>query len=108
MSNQDDQRILAILAHVLALFTTFIGPLVIYLITDESKPFAKAHAREALNFQITVILASIVSTILTVIVIGIFGLIAISIANLVFSVMAAVAASNNEDYRYPVNIRFIS
>jgi len=104
----EDQRILSILTHILGLFTSFIGPLVIFLIADNNKPFAKEHAKESLNFQITVILSYIISWMLVFVVIGIFGLIAVLIANLVFSIMAAVAASDNQDYRYPVSIRFIS
>lgn len=103
----DEQRILAILTHVLGIFTGFIGPLVIFLIADETKPFAREHAKESLNFQITIALAAIVSAFLTLILIGILGFIAIGIMNLVFSIMAAVAASNNQGYRYPVSFRFI-
>lgn len=103
----DDQRVLAILTHILGLLTSFMGPLVMFLICDQSKPFAREHAKESLNFQLTVMLAYFVSGILTIILIGILGLIAVYIANMVFSIMAAVAASNNQDYRYPVNIRFI-
>lgn len=104
----DDQRTLAIVTHLLGLFTNFIGALVMFLIIDDGKPFAKEHAKEALNFQITVLIASALSGILVIIIIGIFGLIAISLANIIFSIMAAVAASNNQDYRYPVSIRFIN
>ncbi|MGI6366118.1 MAG: DUF4870 domain-containing protein [Bacillota bacterium] len=103
----EDQRVLSILTHILGLFTGFIGPLVIFLIADETKPFAKAHAKESLNFQITVLLGLFVSFILTFILIGILGFIVISIVDLIFCIMAAVAASNNQEYRYPVSIRFI-
>ena len=108
MDNHEGERVLAILAHILSLFAFFIGPLVIYLIADQSKPFARSHAREALNFQITVALAGFVSFILAFVGIGILLLFAIGIGFMVFTIMAAVAASNNEEYRYPINIRFIS
>jgi|SRR5690554_2464048 len=103
-----DQRVLAILTHILGLVTSFVGPLAIFLIADETMPFAKSHARESLNFQITVIIASIISAILMIVVIGILGLIAVPILNLVFSIMASIAASENKDYRYPINIRFVN
>lgn len=104
----EEQRILAVLAHALGIFTSFIGALVILLLADETKPIAKEHAKEALNFQITVILANFISGILVIVGIGVLGLMAIYILNIVFCIMAAVAASNNQDYRYPVTIRFIS
>lgn len=104
----EDQRVMAILAHVLGLFTSFMGPLVMYLVADNSKPFMKDHAREALNFQITVLLANFISGVLTIIVIGFLGLIAVYFINLIFCILAAVAASNNQEYRYPMNIRFIN
>lgn len=103
----ENQRVMAILTHILGLFTSFVGPLVVFLIADDSQPFAKEHAKESLNFQITVALISIISWVLVFIVIGILGLIAIQILNLIFSIMAAVAASNNQEYRYPLNIRFV-
>lgn len=103
----EDQKTLSILAHVLGVFTGFIGALIIYLVAREDQTFAKAHAKEALNFQITVALAATISAILIIVVIGIFGLIAVGIGNIVFSIMAAMAASRDEEYRYPMTIRFV-
>ena len=69
--------------------------------------FAKAHAKEALNFQITMALAAVISGILILVIIGILGIIAVSICTIVFSILAAMAASRDEEYRYPVSLRFI-
>lgn len=103
----EDQRTMSMLAHILGIFTSFVGALIIFIIAREDQPIVKAHAKEALNFQITLALASVVSAILIIVVIGIIGLIAIGIGNIVFSILAAMAASNNQEYRYPVCIRFI-
>lgn len=103
----EDQRTMSMLSHILGLFTGFVGPLILFLVAREDQPIAKAHAKEALNFQITMALAAIISGILTLIVIGFLGLIAVGIGNIVFSILAAMAASRNEEYRYPVCIRFI-
>lgn len=103
----EDQRTMSMLSHILGLFTGFVGPLILFLVAREDQPIAKAHAKEALNFQITMALAAIISGILTLIVIGFLGLIAVGIGNIVFSILAALAASRNEEYRYPVCIRFI-
>jgi hypothetical protein len=103
----EDERTMSMLSHILGLFTSFVGPLIIFLVAREDQPIAKAHAKEALNFQITLALATIVSGILTIILIGFLGLIAVGIGNIIFSILAAMAASRNEDYRYPVCIRFV-
>lgn len=103
----EDERTMSMLSHILGLFTGFVGPLIIFLVAREDQPTAKAHAKEALNFQITLALAGIVSGILTLILIGFLGLIAVGIGNIIFSILAAMAASRNEEYRYPVCIRFI-
>ena len=103
----EDERTMSMLSHILGLFTGFVGPLIIFMVAREDQPIAKAHAKEALNFQITLALAAIVSGILTIILIGFIGLIAVGIGNIVFSILAAMAANRNEEYRYPVCIRFV-
>ena len=55
-----DQRTMALAAHLLGIFTWFIGALIIWLINkdDASKAFVTDQAKEALNFQITVTIAT--------------------------------------------------
>lgn len=102
-----DAKTMAMLCHLLAIFTCFIGPLVIWLIKKDDHPYIDEQGKEALNFQITVVLASIVSGILSVVCIGVFMLAAVSIANLVFCIIATVKTNNGEHYRYPVSLRLI-
>lgn len=102
-----DERNLAILAQVLAIFTGFLGPLVIYLVARDDQPFAKHHAAEALNFQITVLLAVVVSFMAIFVLIGILLLPLVAITALVFEIIASVAASRGEWYRFPVNLRLV-
>ena len=97
----------AMLCHLLAIFTCFIAPLIIWLIKKDEEPFVDKHGKEALNFQITIAIAGFASSLLTVICIGIPMLVAVSIANLVFCIIATVKANSGELYRYPVSIRFI-
>lgn len=105
---------MAMLAHILGI-TGFIGPLVIYLIERDRDPFVRAHAAESLNFQITLIIASmaivLLSLLLMFVFIGfltIFLIYLIPIIDLIFLVIAAVAASDRKYYRYPLTIRFVS
>ncbi len=98
---------LATVSHILGLFTGVFGPLIIYLMTESDKPFAKTHAAEALNFQITLLIAYAASFVLTFILIGILGFVIFGILDLVFCIMGTIAANNNESFTYPVSIRLI-
>ena len=106
-SSASDDKTMALLAHLLGIFTGFIGALVIYLVKKDSSPFVERHAREALNFQITMAIAAFVGVVLTLVLIGIFVLIAVSIANIVFCILATLAASKGEEYRYPFALRLV-
>lgn len=95
-----------VLAHIAGLVTSWVGPLVLYLIkkSQPGEERAAAAAREALNFQITLFLVVMA---LMISVIGMFLLFAPMLFNLVFSIIAAVKASNGEDYRYPLTLRLV-
>jgi len=99
-----DERILAILAHILTLVGSFIPPLVIYLLKKDESSFVAAHARESLNFQITVF---IVIVILAITIIGVLFIWLVGVIDLVLVIVAAVRASDNKLYRYPFTIRLI-
>ena len=103
-----DDKTMAILAHVLTLVAGFIAPLVIYLIKkDGGSPFVLAHAKESLNFQITLILAFIVSFILWIILIGILLTWLLGLAALVLVIIATIKASEGKFYKYPFSIKFV-
>jgi uncharacterized protein len=99
-------RTFAILAHIGGLFTSWIAPLVIYLIKkpEAGAEFATDNAKEALNFQITVF---IVYMALTISVFGLFLIFVPMVFNLVCCILAAVKASNGESFRYPLTLRLV-
>lgn len=103
-----DERTMAVLSHILTVvpYIGILGPLVIYL-TKKDSQFVQENAKESLNFQITVIIAALVSCILILIAIGILMLIVLGIANLVLVIIATIKASDNKIYRYPMNLRLI-
>lgn len=105
-ANNSDDRLLAMLAHLLGIVSGFIGALVIWLVKKDS-PSVEAHAREALNFQITVFIASVVAAILWIIVVGMLLSAAIWVVNIVFCILAGVAANKGDAYRYPMTLRLI-
>jgi len=102
-----DEKTMAILSHILTLVSSFLAPLIIYLIKKDDSPYAAEHAKESLNFQITMAILFIVSCILIFILIGILLIWLLSIANLVLVIIATIKASENKMYRYPINFRLI-
>lgn len=104
-----DQRTTAMLAHLLGILTGFIGCLVIWLVNKDNpeKAFVTDQAKEALNFQITLTLAMVISMFLVLIVIGAFLLPLLIVANLVLCILAGIKANEGVLYRYPVTLRLI-
>jgi hypothetical protein len=84
-----------------------IGPLVIWLIKKDQYPFVDYNARQAMNFQITFLIAMVASAVLSFVVIGILMLIGFSIFALVHTIRAMVAAGRGEYFVYPWTIQFI-
>ncbi|MBM7830726.1 putative Tic20 family protein [Agromyces cerinus] len=85
----------------------FLPALIIWLVFKDRGPFTNTEAKEALNFQITILIAYIVGSILTVILIGVFLVWAAWIVSVVFSIIAFLKAKDGQHYRYPFAIRLI-
>lgn len=102
-----DDRNLAMLAHLLGIVTGFVGALIIWLIKKDQSAFVDEQGKEALNFQITVMIAFVGAWILMFVLIGALLMPLLLIANLVFCILAAVAVSRGEHYRYPVALRLL-
>lgn len=102
-----DSKNMAMLCHLLGLFTSFVGPLILWLIKKEEDKYVDVQGKEALNFQITIILASLAAGVLSLLCIGFLVAIAVGIGDIVFSILACVAASKGQDYRYPISLRLI-
>src|SRR3954471_19791764 len=92
----------------------FLAPLLIMLTVGNQSPFVRRHAVESLNFQISLLIYGAVAVVFSIITIGLGLLIVIPaalvvlVAALVFLIKASVKASNGEDYRYPLTLRFVS
>lgn len=99
-----DEKTMALLAHVLTIVASFLAPLIIYIVKKDESDFVASHAKESLNFQITVVL---VITILCITIIGILLVWFVGIASLVLVIIATIRASEGKLYKYPVSIRFI-
>lgn len=106
--NPADERLWATLVHVGGIFFSFVPALIGYLVLKDRGPFVRAHTATALNFQLTLLIASFVGWVLTIVVIGFVILAAVWVVNIVFSIIAAIAANKGEWYTYPMSIRFVS
>lgn len=98
----------ALFCHLSGIMFGLLGPLIIWLIQREKMPFVDDQGKEALNFQITVLIASLVSAALLCVFIGFILLPAVIIGNIVFCIMGAIAANKGEAYRYPITLRMIT
>lgn len=121
LANQlGDSRSWAMGVHLSALAGAFIGgigswvgPLVIWLLRRDSDPFVAEHAREALNFNLTVAIAVVVGIIFTIFTLGLGGLLVLpaglvlGIFWLIWTIQATSAASRGQTYRYPLTLRMI-
>lgn len=106
-ATQDDKT-MAMLAHLLAIVTGFVGPLIIWLIKKEQSPFVNDQAKEALNFEITVAIAWVIIFILGMLTcVAHLLFVPLFIANLIFCLMAALKAKDGIAYRYPVCLRLV-
>ena len=88
-------------------FGGFIVPLVIWLSKKEESEFITEHAKESLNFQLSVLIYVTVAVLLSIVLIGIPILFALIITDIVCVVIASMKVDKGEFYRYPITIRFI-
>ena len=98
---------LAGFAGIIIPFGSIIGPLIIWLVKRDEMPFVNYNGKEALNFQITVMIGFVGAWVLMFVLIGALLMPLLLIANLVFCILAAVAVSKGEHYRYPFAIRLL-
>lgn len=88
-------------------FGNLLGPLIVWQLKRESDPFIDAQGKEALNFQITVAIAAMVSVLLMVVVIGFPLLLLVGVGALVLTIIGGVKANEGRDYRYPFTWRLL-
>jgi uncharacterized Tic20 family protein len=117
-----DQQTWRVLAHASAFIQlvgipSVVGPLVVWLIRRED-PVVEPHAREALNFQLSLLIyfiggvvlgfiaaLTIVGLVVTAVIV--IALVLLFLLELVFALLGTIAASRGEMYRYPLNLDLI-
>jgi uncharacterized Tic20 family protein len=84
-----------------------LGPLILWLVKRDSSPELDAHGKEAVNFQISMLIYNAVAAVFCLILVGFVFLAILWVLNAIFAIIAAIKASDGEFYRYPMTIRFI-
>jgi uncharacterized Tic20 family protein len=113
-----EERTWGMVAHVGVLLAAwfamgFLCPLVIWLVYRDRSDFVRRHALESLNFQLSLLIYTAVAVVLILITFGLGVLIIIplvvigAIAALVVIILATMAASSGQEYRYPLTIRLV-
>ena len=110
-----EDRNWAVAAHLSSLsgyigvpFGHILGPLVVWLIKKDQSAFVNEAGKEALNYGISLTIYLVISAILAFFCIGFFLLAGLVVFDIIVTIMAAVAVSNGQLYRYPAIFRFVS
>ena len=101
-----DKKNMAAIIHAAGLLFGFIPSLIMYLVKQDD-PYLKKQSMEALNYQITVMILILTSSVLVFAVIGLFLLPIVGITNFVLCIVAAVKVSGGADYHYPFTLRLL-
>ncbi len=112
-SNDPEERMWAMFCHLGTLVTLFpfanvIVPLLIWMIKKDKSRLVDDQGKEALNFQITMMIGYAICIPLFFLLIGFPALIALVIYHVIFSVIAAIKSYEGVAYRYPYTLRLIT
>jgi uncharacterized Tic20 family protein len=96
---------------LLGVFLHFPGhllpPLILWLIKRNESPELDTHGKEAVNFQISMLIYNAVAAVFCLVLVGFVALAVLWLLNAIFVIIAAIQASDGKFYRYPMTIRFI-
>jgi uncharacterized Tic20 family protein len=81
-----------------------IIPLIIWMLKKDKSAFLDDQGKEVLNFQICILILSIICIISCI---GIVLLVPLSIAAMIFGIVGGIKANEGATYRYPLNWRII-
>lgn len=112
-SSASNEHTMGMLCHLLAFcgyvfpFGNLIGPLILWITKKDESEFIDATGKEVLNFQISMSIYAIICTLLMFVFIGIILLPIVVIANIIYTIIAAIKANEGHIYEYPFTIRFL-
>ena len=88
-------------------FGSLLGPLILWQFKKDMDPLIDDQGKEALNFQISVAIASAICLLLMVVVVGFFLFGLVAIGALVLTIIGGVKAGEGQPYRYPFTWRLV-
>jgi uncharacterized Tic20 family protein len=105
----NDEKTWALLAHFGGIILGFIAPLITFLVKGNESATVRAHSVQALNFQITWAIATVVAVILSIVTCGVLFFLPFVtwIVIIVFSIIGGVKANEGVLYKYPMSIELI-
>ncbi len=95
------------LLPIIPVLGSVIAPLIIWQIKKDNSAFVDEQGKEAVNFQLSVLLCAFVAGILCFACAGFALLPVVYVLDVVFLLIAAIKANDGLHYRYPLTIRFI-
>lgn len=105
---RSDDKLWVVLSHLSVLLGVgILLPLIVYLVKKDDSAVISYHAKEALNFHISVYLYALACVPLLLIVIGLPLILLIGLATFILSIVGAVRGADGREYRYPLTIRFV-
>ena len=139
LSPSQSERMWAAGAHVAALIAALLtswmagvagalAALAVWMLVRDKSPFAAAHAKEAVNFNLSMLIYTLVAVVITVLLVGatiltlgigllvtapagvalLLAFAAIAVTWFVCSLVAAFKAYDGQMYRYPLTIRLFN
>ena len=104
-SETGDENLWILLSHLsILLGVGLVVPLVVYLVKKEESERVAFHAKEALNFHISIMIYTLVCAITCV---GAPLIIVIGVGGMVLSIIAATKVSDPVPYQYPLTLRLV-
>ena len=102
-----DEKTWSILSHVGGIVLNWVGPLIVFLIYKDRSAVIRSHSVAALNFQLTILIGYIVGAIRCIVFSGFLVWLAAGVLSIIFGIMAALAANEGREYKYPIAIPFV-
>jgi uncharacterized Tic20 family protein len=104
-----DEKTWALIAHFGGVVVGFIAPLIAFLVKGNESATVRAHSVQALNFQITWAIATVIGVILGIVTCGLLSFLPFVtwIVIVVFSIVGGLKANEGVLYKYPMSIELI-
>lgn len=111
--DESSERGWCMAAHLSALagyaipFGNLLGPFVVWQIKKDTSSLVTAHAKAALNFQISLLIYCFIAWLLIFVLIGVPLLVLLAVGNLVCIIIAAVRANEGQKWNYPASLKLL-